>query len=415
MANKKLLSVVAASVLVATFSLTGCGGGSSSSAATTNVTVSDGYALGATVTATDYTAGHAVEQGKGVYQFPATITGALTAVGGANDVDNNGVKDAGEPYLPTLKAPAGYKNVNSFTTLIVDGGVTVAELIALLQVNASDVNTNFDIDIVAKAKANPKIARGAALYTALISQVAYDTAHPSTSSSSSSLSSSSSSDGLVPGGPGASSSSSSVVSSSSSSSVAASDGLVPGGPGAMGLKTLVAFADDLVPGGPGATSSVASSSSSSVVSSSSSSSSVVSSSSSSSVAPTTQTLSEVMDALVGGQALCVALPSLCTLATAINGVSDSDIAANGMKTLDALTAPVLGSHNQFVPASSSSLSSSSLSSSSLSSSSSSDDGLVPPGPGDIPSGTSSTSSSSTAASSSSTASGNDLVPSGPGA
>jgi len=395
MANKKLLSIAAASVLVATFTMTGCGSSSSAAPVTKNITVSDGYVLGATVTATDYT-GSAVELGKGVYQFPKIITGAITATGGVNDVNNDGVKNAGEPKLPPLKAPASYSNINTLTTLLVDSNITAAQLATLLGVNLSDVNNNFDIDVVSKAKTNPKLARGTALYAAVISQVNYNIAHPSSSSSSTA---SSSSTGILPGTSSASSVSSVASSVASSSSVSGSIlpmGILPGDTASSSST------GSILPG--------ASSSSSSVSSVASS----VASSSSSAAAVVAQTLSQIMGSLVGGGTVCTVLPTLCTLDTALKAVSDANITANGMTPLDTTTGSTLGTLNGVVPAASSSSSSvassvsSSTSSVASSAASSSSTGILPtdtpPSPGAIPTASSSSAAAVSSATSSATSS-----------
>ena len=164
---KKTISVIAASLLTATVVFTGCGGGgsttsissssisssssvisssSSSSTGTTclpgqacdssssatptpyQVTVADGYILNATVTSGDQTA-IAIAPGKYEFADKTKVTNVIVSVGGINDLNENNQADAGEPTAPTMKAPAGYANVNAFTTLMLVGNLTEQEII----------------------------------------------------------------------------------------------------------------------------------------------------------------------------------------------------------------------------------------------------------------------------------------------
>ena len=194
MANKQVLSVVAASILAAAFTFTGCGtdestpasssssvvsssssdasssdaptssvsstssseaSSSSSSAPTgsTTVKVSDAYVIGATVTigATNLE----IEVGDGVYETAEdNITGAIVVTNGVNDLNGNNVIDTDENNnseydvaAVTLKAPAGYANVNPFTTLLEDG--LSAENAAKIFPLASAIDPTFDFDVVA--------------------------------------------------------------------------------------------------------------------------------------------------------------------------------------------------------------------------------------------------------------------------
>ncbi len=204
MANKQVLSVVAASILAAAFTFTGCGNdedpkpssssssvvssssvssdssssvssdssssvssdssssvsSSSSSAPTgsTTVKVSDAYVIGATVTI----GGTAleIEADDGLYETAEdNITGQIVAMNGYNDLNANNVVDVKadenttdyDVVAMTLTAPSGYANVNPFTTLL-DSGLTMENAAKIFPIASAIVTDNaFDFDVVAES------------------------------------------------------------------------------------------------------------------------------------------------------------------------------------------------------------------------------------------------------------------------
>jgi hypothetical protein len=173
MANKQILSVVAASVLAASFTFTGCGSSdsdddqntSSSAAASSEapqpviVRVSDAYVLGGIVKAGDTTADN--EVGEGQYEFTQGASGALTLVSGANDTaEPIGEATEADPFAPKMTAPEGSKNINPFTTMIVNGK-TLDEL--KNEYPSLAAYDSVDMDVVAKAKDNPDLLTDTAI------------------------------------------------------------------------------------------------------------------------------------------------------------------------------------------------------------------------------------------------------------
>jgi len=202
MANKQVLSVVAASILAAAFTFTGCGssdGGNNSSSTSsvsssvpasssvapsssseassseapssssmsssssvpaqmTSVKVSDAYVINATVTVGATTLD--VEADNGVYETASVVTGAIKAMNGINDLNGNNAVDTKidenttdyDVTAVTLQAPANFANVNPFTTLSVVG--LTADNAAKIFPVASAIDATFDFDVVA----NPTVA-----------------------------------------------------------------------------------------------------------------------------------------------------------------------------------------------------------------------------------------------------------------
>ncbi len=234
MANKmQLISVVAASVLAASFTFTGCGSSSSStpppvtsssssslsssssslsSSSSSSVPiavqikVSDAYVLNADVTSGAQTA--IIVDNNGTYEFVQRPFDVLVSKGGANDVAAPiGEATSADPIAPDMSAPVGYTNVNPFTTMLVNG--MSADDITAIYPAAGAVNATpaFNYDVVAagdtNAQGNLDVAKDAAKAALKVS--GYDGGSSSSSMSStssiSSVSSSSSSlncDGAFP-------------------------------------------------------------------------------------------------------------------------------------------------------------------------------------------------------------------------
>ena len=131
MAQKELLSLVAASLIAAT--LAGCGsdcrpGTDCTKPSDTNGTIDTNTTLGSTdITATapalvlkaallKGTEAFATANG-GVYTWDNTTLADFSSTRGAVDTNENGIADAQDPLAPNMKAKAGYKNINPFTTL----------------------------------------------------------------------------------------------------------------------------------------------------------------------------------------------------------------------------------------------------------------------------------------------------------
>jgi len=176
MASKKQwLSVVAATALAASFTMTGCGSSGSSSHSSSSVTsassessvssnassssvgpvvikVSDAYVVEANVTAGTVEAIN--EIGNGEYEFNTSISGMLMAVGGANDLDGDGSATNADPKAPTLKAPEGYTNINPFTTMLVNGETDLNTTYPNAAFATTDSGFQFDFDVVAAGDAD---------------------------------------------------------------------------------------------------------------------------------------------------------------------------------------------------------------------------------------------------------------------
>ena len=270
MANKQILSIVAASVIAASFTFTGCGSSSSTSSSSSSsstssssssvapgatiVRVSDAYVLEALVQAGDKTFTTYID--KGQYEIAeANVTGALVASGGVNDANGNEIAETGESNAPTLKAPSGYANMNPYTTMMVDQNKTADEL-AMMYPATALVSPTFDLDVVAAGEADLAVAKEAA--TAAVTISGEENGTPPTSSSSSECaftpgilpeddpcyvsassssveSSSSSTISILPGAstlrgvlPDAGETDDTGTPSSSSSSEASSEGILPG-------------------------------------------------------------------------------------------------------------------------------------------------------------------------------------------
>jgi hypothetical protein len=189
MANKQVLSVVAASILAASMTFTGCGSSSSSSkpvvsssssmgtsssnttssAGTssssssdsngsvssssaptmTSVVVSDAYIINATVKVGDTAL---IAAGAGTYESAEVLTGAITVTDGVNDLNANGMVDSSDGnnsdydvVAVKMQAPAGYENVNPFTTLNVMGMKNMATTFP----TAAAIDAGYDFDVVA--------------------------------------------------------------------------------------------------------------------------------------------------------------------------------------------------------------------------------------------------------------------------
>jgi len=268
MANKQILSVVAASLLAASFTFTGCGNdnkrapaaassssvvsvsssSASSVAGTTLIKVSDAYVLLADVTAGGVAAD--LEVGEGVYEFLSSpLAGDLLVKNGVNDTNGNGVAETGEALAPEMSAPAGYANVNPFTTMLVNGveglSTTYPAAAAVMAANP------FDFDVVAAGE-NLDVAKETAKAALTLSAEQHGGAASSASSESSESSTSSvclpgqNCDGSASSesseaSESSESSESSEASVSSESSVSSGGSIVPDPFGAPG------FRDGIVP------------------------------------------------------------------------------------------------------------------------------------------------------------------------
>jgi len=266
MANKQILSVVAASILAASFTFTGCGSSSSSSSeasssssseasssssseasssssseassssigAPISVTVSDAYVYGAMVKVGDVE--YATANGA-TYEFPeGTVSGTFSTKGGANDTNGNGIADGEDPIAPAMAAPAGYKNINTFTTMKVNGK-TLEEIQAKYPSLAAMTSLDFDV-----TKADLAIYKDAAKAGLELAKA------ESGDTSSSSVASSSSEGSIVPD---PTEPTSSVASSSSEASTSSSDSIVPDPFGSTTLRAVIVpdpFANEDVSG-----------------------------------------------------------------------------------------------------------------------------------------------------------------------
>ena len=126
------MKILSTTSLLAVMLLTsGCGGGDSSSAvtvATTNlntITAERGRVLNATVKDAAGQSGQSASNGE--YVFTNAPTYPITVTGGVIDVNNNGVIDAGEPFLTIPMTTYEGTRVTLVTTLIADADKTVRD------------------------------------------------------------------------------------------------------------------------------------------------------------------------------------------------------------------------------------------------------------------------------------------------
>ena len=135
-----------------------------STANATSVLISDAYVLNATVKMGGVEAN--IEVGEGSYEWTTATSGAFeVAIRATNDLNGNKIADAADAYAPALKAPAGYSNINPFTTMIVNG-MSTAEIKALYPV-ADGIATVlltgtagiYDFDVVLRSQSNLDFAK----------------------------------------------------------------------------------------------------------------------------------------------------------------------------------------------------------------------------------------------------------------
>lgn len=150
-------SMIALSIAAA-FAILGCGGGGGNSSGTlTDIRVSDGYVVNAVVTSGDLEATEIPSQGAGWYRIKQDITENIIVTKGVNDILHvNGIPDSGEPYVPSMEAPANYKNVNPFTTLMF---FFSDEEMQDEFPKAHDYDATFNFDVVKASQADLDIAK----------------------------------------------------------------------------------------------------------------------------------------------------------------------------------------------------------------------------------------------------------------
>lgn len=121
----------------------------------TRVLVSDAYVLNADVTINGTKAN--INAGGGVYEWTSAMNGTIVASNGVNDLNGNSGVDVNDAYAPQLSAPAGYANVNPFTTLLVQGASN--SVMFSNYPNAFNVGSSFDFDVVAEGNKNIEVAK----------------------------------------------------------------------------------------------------------------------------------------------------------------------------------------------------------------------------------------------------------------
>ncbi|MEA1973266.1 MAG: hypothetical protein U9N34_08245 [Candidatus Cloacimonadota bacterium] len=154
MANKQILSVVAATILAASFTFTGCGSSSSSSNSSSAGTVSSGAAVSSdggstssdaitepiSVTAFKLLEAKVTKGGTEsaiidgtMYEFPEGTTGILASLGGAYDSNGDNNATSEDANAPALAALATFSNVHGLSTLEAQG------------VSIDDINNFYEI------------------------------------------------------------------------------------------------------------------------------------------------------------------------------------------------------------------------------------------------------------------------------
>ncbi len=185
MANKQILSIVAASILAASFTLTGCGSSSSSSSSSSSVApASSDAALSseasssseATTEPISVTAFRLLEANvtKGgventitnatQYEFPEGTTGVLATIGGAYDVNGDNNATSADAKAPALAGPATFSNINALSTLEAQG-VSIDDINAFYGISLETSDIVIDPADVAVYAANAKATLKAAGYT----------------------------------------------------------------------------------------------------------------------------------------------------------------------------------------------------------------------------------------------------------
>jgi hypothetical protein len=155
MANKQILSIVAASILAASFTLTGCGSSSSDSSTSSIAPVSsesmvssdastssEAAAEPISVTAFRLLEANATKGGTEAsiiddttYEFPEGTTGVLATTGGAYDANGDNNATSEDANAPALAAPATFSNINALSTLQAQG------------VSIEDINTFYNLEL----------------------------------------------------------------------------------------------------------------------------------------------------------------------------------------------------------------------------------------------------------------------------
>jgi hypothetical protein len=155
MANKQILSIVAASILAASFTLTGCGSSSSDSSTSSIAPVSsesmvssdastssEAAAEPISVTAFRLLEANATKGGTEAsiiddttYEFPEGTTGVLATTGGAYDTNGDNNATSEDANAPALAAPATFSNINALSTLQAQG------------VSIEDINTFYNLEL----------------------------------------------------------------------------------------------------------------------------------------------------------------------------------------------------------------------------------------------------------------------------
>ncbi len=150
------------------------------------IKVSDAYVLEANVTVGGAAT---IEVGNGTYEHANERAGMILSKGGVNDMNGNGMPDAGEPLAPDMKAGSGWHNVNPFTTRLENNDSNLSGLYptASTYMTASGLQYDFDVVKVGQGDGNTTgnldIAKEAAKAALAISGYPGDGNVPASSSS----------------------------------------------------------------------------------------------------------------------------------------------------------------------------------------------------------------------------------------
>ncbi|GEM_PF-4241707 len=205
MASKiQFISVVAASVLAATITMTGCGStssGSSDSSTSSNNSNSSVAAIQVTAAGyKDYIVGadakigttDATLENNGTYEWTGEVAGKRSIIGGTFDANGDGNKSNGELDAPDMGAPDSYRYVNPYTSQM-DG--TNTEMLKTKYPVAAAIpgegNRTFDFDIIEQSNSYPQLRTESAKALLTIAGACDSNSTSSTTSSTSSAASSS--------------------------------------------------------------------------------------------------------------------------------------------------------------------------------------------------------------------------------
>ena len=183
--NSQIINYMGIFLLVSLGVFVGCGGDDTDSTPEAptliQLKVMDGYILDANVS---FKGKSFIWDGNVTYEsYTSAINteDVFLSTGGIHDLNGNSLIDNEDVHAVDMKAPANYRNINPFTTLLVENKHLSAQNLldyfsSVEGVYLGDINdvNGFDIDIVKAStgvEGNPEIMRQAAILTLLFSIV----------------------------------------------------------------------------------------------------------------------------------------------------------------------------------------------------------------------------------------------------